>query len=1041
MAAVRPSNLDTFDAYFGRADLDRDGRISGAEAVAFLQGSNLPKNILAQIWMHADQSRTGFLGRQEFYNALKLVTVAQSGRELTPDIVKSALYGPAAAKIPAPQINPVSIPSPQMNSVPTPMPQVNSMRPSSTQMGVVAPIAYQNLGFRGSQSTPNVGMNQQFSSNANFMRPPQATLAAPSLQMQGVNQVLSAGSNVTGPRMPSSSTPNLSTDWLGGRTGGTAVGGTSQASVRGIGTSQNPYGFGLAFSGMSPGLPPKPQTQSAPASSVQLKPLDPVVPSYRPAANNESNASVLSGNGFTSDSAFGGHAFSATSQARPDASAPTSSASSSANSSNIMSPAVRSQNLIRPGQPDPLQHTVALTSGSSQLQQTQSIVKHDQLDKMQKSAALAAVNVSAGSLSSDSNQSQLQWPRITQSDIQKYTAVFVEVDKDRDGKITGEQARNLFLSWRLPREVLKQVWDLSDQDNDSMLSLREFCVALYLMERYREGRPLPAVLPDTLRYDETLLRATSQPSSSYGGPAWQPNPGLPQQGILGSRSVMPATGMRPPMQTSVPLQPDGAVQSVQPKSRVPGLHNHLANQLSKDEQKKMNSSYREAIDADKKELDKQILDSKEKIEFYRTKMQDLVLYKSRCDNRLNEITERASAGRHEVESLAKKYEEKYKQVGELASKLAVEEATFRDIQERKLELYHALVKMEQGGSADGLLQVRADRIQSDLEKLEKALNERCKQHRLHVKPATSIELPLGWQPGTQEGAANWDEDWDKFEDEGFMVVKDLGVEVENLFSATNPKSPTVWSDKASTDEFSPVASSSNANSKNEKPFSTSEQITESGSAYDHSEEGSARSLGSPGRSTLESPFRSAQFDVHDISPRTKESYSDHGGAESSIFGGNFADESSWNFDDADSVSGSNAIHMKEAAHERTPENSFFGFEENFGLNPIKVGSPSAASVFGTEKKSIFFEDSVPNSPFFNSGSSLRFNEGREDDSFNHFNKFDSFKTHDSEFYPPSGSITKFDSISSSGGFGHSRKFESFDDAEDPFGSTGPFKSS
>lgn len=53
----------------------------------------------------------------------------------------------------------------------------------------------------------------------------------------------------------------------------------------------------------------------------------------------------------------------------------------------------------------------------------------------------------------------------------------MEVDTDKDGKITGEQARNLFLSWRLPREVLKQVWDLSDQDNDSMLSLREFCCA------------------------------------------------------------------------------------------------------------------------------------------------------------------------------------------------------------------------------------------------------------------------------------------------------------------------------------------------------------------------------------------------------------------------------------------------------------------------------------------------------------------------------------------------------------------------------------
>ncbi|CAN6685037.1 unnamed protein product [Malus baccata var. baccata] len=33
------AHVDLFDAYFRRADLDRDGRISGNEAVAFFQGS------------------------------------------------------------------------------------------------------------------------------------------------------------------------------------------------------------------------------------------------------------------------------------------------------------------------------------------------------------------------------------------------------------------------------------------------------------------------------------------------------------------------------------------------------------------------------------------------------------------------------------------------------------------------------------------------------------------------------------------------------------------------------------------------------------------------------------------------------------------------------------------------------------------------------------------------------------------------------------------------------------------------------------------
>lgn len=42
-------NVDLFDAYFRRADLDRDGRISGSEAVAFFQTTNLPKHVLAQV--------------------------------------------------------------------------------------------------------------------------------------------------------------------------------------------------------------------------------------------------------------------------------------------------------------------------------------------------------------------------------------------------------------------------------------------------------------------------------------------------------------------------------------------------------------------------------------------------------------------------------------------------------------------------------------------------------------------------------------------------------------------------------------------------------------------------------------------------------------------------------------------------------------------------------------------------------------------------------------------------------------------------------
>ncbi|KAG7024096.1 EH domain-containing protein 2, partial [Cucurbita argyrosperma subsp. argyrosperma] len=234
--------MDQFDAFFRRADLDGDGRISGAEAVAFFQGSNLPKNVLAQvpfftlyslchsflfgfrmgyllylqIWMHADQRKTGFLGRLEFYNALRLVTVAQSKRDLTPEIVKAALYGPAAAKIPPPKIDLSAVSVTQSTSV---------TAASPPQMSMPAPP--QNFGFRG-QGVPNVGVNPQYvSAQPNpSMRLPQGTpgAVASNTQLVIAASESSGGGNVLGSNL---SNPN---GWL-------TPGGGPAAEPRGVSPS------------------------------------------------------------------------------------------------------------------------------------------------------------------------------------------------------------------------------------------------------------------------------------------------------------------------------------------------------------------------------------------------------------------------------------------------------------------------------------------------------------------------------------------------------------------------------------------------------------------------------------------------------------------------------------------------------------------------------------------------------------------------------------------------------------------------------------
>lgn len=55
-----------------------------------------------------------------------------------------------------------------------------------------------------------------------------------------------------------------------------------------------------------------------------------------------------------------------------------------------------------------------------------------------------------------------------------------------------------------------------------MLSLKEFCVALYLMERYREGRPPPAALPSNIMLD---FPTPGQHMTNYSNAAWRPPSG------------------------------------------------------------------------------------------------------------------------------------------------------------------------------------------------------------------------------------------------------------------------------------------------------------------------------------------------------------------------------------------------------------------------------------------------------------------------------------------------------------------------------------
>ncbi|GLJ06911.1 hypothetical protein SUGI_0052270 [Cryptomeria japonica] len=1029
--------MDMFDAYFRRADLDHDGRISGAEAVAFFQGAKLPKQVLAQIWMHADHNHTGFLGRAEFYNALKLVTVAQSGRDLTPDMVRAALFGPAASKIPAPQIAAV----PTAQAAPPP----------------VVPSA----SIRGPQIQSSLGPTQQYAPRANnqFVRPVSTQTVPTPTPMTTTSGGL-PGAGVTGQRPQISGS---STEWPGSRiTGSTSVGSISNAAptqsvqIRGSApTTFKQDNFGQVASTLQGG-------------STLLVPTRPTQENVRPgfpSGLSDSKATSIGGNGFSTDMMFGGDVFSAApSQHKQNVvSQPSYSFNNFSSSMALVSTSsAPSQALFSANN---FSSSMALVSTSTA--PSPAPAKQSQPGKLQ-STSIVPLSTAVGTLSSGlGGNNQLQWPRMTESDVKKYTKVFNEVDTDRDGKITGEQARDLFLSWRLPREVLKQVWDLSDQDGDSMLSLREFCIALYLMERYREGRPLPPVLPSGIQVDDAMksvpeMQTSAQRSLGFNGMPWQQNTGLQQHAVVASLPALHGTGpVNMPEQAPV-SQGDGVGtgQLLQQRFRVPVLEMHRVNQLSREEQNTLKSKQKDAEEAEKKveELEKDIMDSKEKIDYYRSKLQELVLYKSRCDNRLNEITERAAADKREVESMSKKYEEKYKQAGESSSRLASEEAAFRDLQQRKMELYNAIVRMEQGGNADSLLQVRADRIQADLEDLRKALNERSKQFGLRTKPTSLIELPYGWQPGIQETAAQWDDDWDKFEDEGFTAVQDLIHEGAAPNFSANTSSALAWDDSRPFDNGFDYSSSANLDVKAENLSSAGHRVTRSGSSYAHSEDGSVKSgNGSPrSRSGAESPPREflavGKNSLGDGSAGAKDSQSEDHRATSSNSGDAFGDGGEWpsaftaGNDENDSFWGyDKRLSDIKTSGVSSPAVTFDGGNEKLSGDTFlhEEGGNENYDTFGplhTKEKPMFSFDSVPSTPLFNTGSPGRLsNAGSVDDHslhFDSFSKFDSFSARDSGLFGSRDSFARFDSMSATSDAGHNRGF-TFDD-NDPFASAGPF---
>lgn len=82
--------------------------------------------------------------------------------------------------------------------------------------------------------------------------------------------------------------------------------------------------------------------------------------------------------------------------------------------------------------------------------------------------------------------------------FEQYCNIFEEVVGSSEAFFGPDSARELLGRSQLPHEELAHIWLLSDVDDDGVLSLKEFAIAMHLVSRRKQGLELPRTLPPEL---------------------------------------------------------------------------------------------------------------------------------------------------------------------------------------------------------------------------------------------------------------------------------------------------------------------------------------------------------------------------------------------------------------------------------------------------------------------------------------------------------------------------------------------------------------
>jgi len=96
---------------------------------------------------------------------------------------------------------------------------------------------------------------------------------------------------------------------------------------------------------------------------------------------------------------------------------------------------------------------------------------------------------------SEKSANQSEW--LSGLQVSDYRAEFEGFELE-NGKLSGAKAKEKMIESKLPSAVLHRIWTLSDRDEDGMLALGEYAIAMRLTEMKLRGLDLPVTLPENI---------------------------------------------------------------------------------------------------------------------------------------------------------------------------------------------------------------------------------------------------------------------------------------------------------------------------------------------------------------------------------------------------------------------------------------------------------------------------------------------------------------------------------------------------------------